>query len=241
MLLKTRGIIFRTKKYSESSLIVDIYTEAKGLRSYIVSGVRSKRAKFSPSLLQVMTLVDVVVYHRENKGLTRIKEIQPAYIFRRIPFDMTCGAIGLFMAEIARKTIRESEEHTPLFQFLFDSFQHLDETTHSVANLHLYFMLHLSLFLGFLPGGEASEETPLFDMREGHFIGGTVGHRYFMEERLSFLMSELLLRAKEEVHQVEMTRKERQLLLKGLLDFYRLHIDNFPEIHAHAILETVLS
>ena len=45
MLIKTAGIIFQTKKYSESSLIADIYTEEKGLRSYIISGVRSKKGK----------------------------------------------------------------------------------------------------------------------------------------------------------------------------------------------------
>src|SRR5690606_27448832 len=88
MLLKTRGIVFRSVKYSETSLIVDIYTEEKGLRKYIISGVRKARSSVSAGLFQVMSLVDIVGYEREGKDLNRLKEIRPAYIFRAIPFDL---------------------------------------------------------------------------------------------------------------------------------------------------------
>jgi DNA repair protein RecO (recombination protein O) len=33
MIISSRGIVFRTLKYGETSLILDIYTEALGLRS----------------------------------------------------------------------------------------------------------------------------------------------------------------------------------------------------------------
>ena len=45
MLLKTRGIVFRAIHYSETSLIVDIYTEERGLQKYIISGVHSPKAR----------------------------------------------------------------------------------------------------------------------------------------------------------------------------------------------------
>ena len=117
MLIKTRGIIFRAKKYSVTSLIVDIYTEEKGLRSYIISGVRKKRSAVSASLLQMMSLVDMVAYHRDDKDLTRIKEIKAAHVFQSLPFDVRKSAVGQFMIEIVRKTLRETEENPTLFEF----------------------------------------------------------------------------------------------------------------------------
>ncbi|MEL6276480.1 MAG: recombination protein O N-terminal domain-containing protein, partial [Bacteroidota bacterium] len=54
MLITTRAIIFRATKYQESSLILDAYTELKGLRKYIISGVRKAKARTPASLLQVM-------------------------------------------------------------------------------------------------------------------------------------------------------------------------------------------
>ncbi|MEM6967074.1 MAG: DNA repair protein RecO [Bacteroidota bacterium] len=122
MLIKTRGIIFRSIKYSETSIISDIFTEQKGLRTYIISGVRKKNARVSASLLQVMSLVDLVVYHRDDKDMTRIKEIKAAHIYQSLPFDIVKSSVGQFMLELTRKAIREPEENEPLFNFVFQSF-----------------------------------------------------------------------------------------------------------------------
>lgn len=239
MLLKTRGIVFRAMKYSETSLIVDIYTEARGLRKYIISGVRKAKSSVSAGLFQVMSLVDIVAYEREGKDLNRLKEIRPAYIFTTIPFDLRRGAVGLFMAEVARKTIRESEENQQLFEFFFHSFQYLDQTNHSVANLHLHFMLELTTFLGFTPGGDFSQDEPYFDLQEGVFVGETGSHPYFLETSLAKILYQLLETNRENSHEVKIGREERRNLLQNLLDYYRLHIESFPEINAHLILQEV--
>ena len=68
MLIKTQGIVFKSIKYRETSVISDIYTREKGLRDYIFRGVRSKRAKVKASLLQVMSVVDMVAYERTEKN-----------------------------------------------------------------------------------------------------------------------------------------------------------------------------
>lgn len=239
MLLKTRGIVFRAIKYSETSLIVDIYTEARGLRKYIISGVRKARSSVSAGLFQVMSLVEIVAYEREGKDLNRLKEIRPAYIFTTIPFDLRKGAVGLFMAEIARKTIREAEENQPLFEFFFTSFQYLDQTTHPVGNLHLHFMLELTTFLGFTPGGDFSPETSYFDLQEGTFVTETGSHPHFLDVSLANILYQLLESNLANSHEVKIGREERRKLLQSLLDYYRLHMESFPEINAHLILQEV--
>lgn len=241
MLIKTRGIVLKTKKYSETSIIADIYTEEKGLRSYIISGVRSKKAKVSAGLLQIMTPVDIVAYHRDGKDLTRLKEIKLHYVFKKIPFDVTRGAVGMFMVEIAQKTIRGEEAHAELFEFLLSNFIFLDETSLSFANLHLHFMAHLTEFLGFLPSDVFSEETPIFDLQEGCFQKANPSHAHWLRPVLGEKLSQLLQLPKEESHAVLMSREERKSLLRSLIDYYRLHIENLPVIHSFSILEEVLS
>ena len=240
MLVKTKGIIFKSIKYSETSLIADIYTEELGLQKYIISGVRSKKAKTRSSLLQIMSLVELVVYHHDNRDLHRIKEIRPAYIYTQLPFDVRRSSIGQFMAEVARKTIRQPEKNKPLYQFLLDTYTHLDQTPHSIANLHLLFLLELSFYLGFVPGGDYSKETPFFDLQEGYFVPKTPTHQHFLEESESQLLDQLLNSSKSSCHQLEISRKERSCLLEHLLSYYRLHIENFPTIHSHQILQEVL-
>lgn len=241
MLLKTRGIVFRTKKYSESSVIADIFTEEKGLRSYLVSGVRTQRAKVGPGLLQVMSLVEIVAYHRDDRDLTRIKEIRPLLVFHSIPFDIKKGAIGMFMVEVARSAIHGQEEHPELFRFLYENFAFLDGTAQSAANLHLHFLLHLTAFLGFMPSEGFCEETPVFDLKEGCFVeAAPTGHGYWLPASQGEKVEALLQLDKSQCHLLQMGREERRAILKSILLFYKLHIEHFPVIHSHEILEEVL-
>lgn len=241
MLIETRGIVFRTLKYSESSLIVDIYTEAKGLQSYIVNGVRTQRSKQNASLYQVMTLVDLIAGVREDKGLNRIKEIKSSFIYRAIPFDVRKSAVGLFMAEVARKTIRESEAQPELFHFLYHTFLFLDQTQQPIANLHLHFLVELSAFLGFMPGGDLSEDTPVFDLQEGTFSDNSPSATYCLDLELSKAFYALLQSNYQECHHLRLPAGLRRQLLSKLLDYYRLHLEHLPEIHSHQVLQEILS
>jgi DNA repair protein RecO (recombination protein O) len=228
-------------KYSETSIITDIYTEQKGMRSYLISGVRSKRAKIKASLLQVMSLVEMVAYDKSEKGLNRVKELKSAYVYQSLPFEVPKSAVGLFMAEMARKAIREPEEHGDLFHFLFHAFRFLDQTHQPVANIHLWFVLKLSAFLGFIPGGDWSQETPFFDLQEGIFVADAPPHVHFLEPAQSLLLHQLLDLELETCHTLSMNKQARKSLLLHLIDYYRLHIENFPDIHAHIVLQEVLS
>jgi DNA repair protein RecO (recombination protein O) len=239
MIIKTNGIILRAVKYSETSIIADIYTREKGLRSYIVSGVRTQKAKVSAGLMQVMSLVDLVGYDREEKGLNRIKEIKAAHVYASLPFDVMKSSVGVFMAEVTRKVIREAEENKELFDFLFSVFQYLDETKESYANLHLSFLIELSYYLGFQAHDDNDDKNAVFDLREGIFTSETVGHPQFLSPNLSSILRGLISTNWKNSHLIIMTRDERRELLNELVNFYRLHIDNFPEVNSLKILQEV--
>lgn len=240
MLIKTRGIVFKSKKYSETSVIVDVFTEEKGLRSYIVSGVRTQRPTVSAGLLQPMTPVQLVAYHREGHDLTRLKEVKPHHVFQAIPFDIRRSSVGLFMVEVARNSIHGQEEQPALFEFLLQNFVFLDETRQPIANLHLHFMLHLTAHLGCQPGGDYSEGTPFFDLQEGVFAEEKPLHQHWLSEVAAGKLYQLLLLPHERCHEVQFEREERRSMLKSLLNYYRLHIENFSPIHSHEVLEEVL-
>jgi len=96
------------------------------LRTYIISGVRKTKSRISAGLLQIMTLLDLVVYNRKDRELQRIKEIKPDCLYCSIPFETPKRAVGTFMTELIRKTIREAEPNPDLFIFLYNNFIYLD-------------------------------------------------------------------------------------------------------------------
>jgi DNA repair protein RecO (recombination protein O) len=78
MLHKTRGIGLSYLRYRESSIITKIYTEAFGIQTYIVNGVRSSKSKNNRiALFQPLTLLDMVVYHKNKEDTVhRISELK---------------------------------------------------------------------------------------------------------------------------------------------------------------------
>jgi DNA repair protein RecO (recombination protein O) len=238
MIIKTRGIVFRCIKYGESSVIVDIYTEEKGLQTYIVNSVRTAKAKVHASLVQVMSLVEMVVYHRDDKAMHHVKEIKSAYTYQSLPFQVKKGTIGLFMAELVQKTVKEAEPNPELFIFLADTFVFLDQTEHPIANVHLHFMLQLASHLGFEPNLLKSEEKRFFNLKEGVFMSQQL--QYSVNEEHSQLLYELGIADLENCHKILMNVQQRRAVLNHLLTYYQLHIEHFPVLNTYTVLQDVL-
>ena len=107
MLHKTSGIILHTVKYSETSLIVKIYTRDFGLQSYMVTGVRSKKSKNKASLFQPLALVELEVSNTNKGSLQRISEINILHPYSDIPYNIVKSSIAIFLNEILYKAIKE--------------------------------------------------------------------------------------------------------------------------------------
>jgi DNA repair protein RecO (recombination protein O) len=96
MLHKTQGIVLRSVRYGESSVIVNIFTELFGVQSYLVNGVRTSRARSCrANLLQPANLLDLVVYHHEGRNLQRLSDFRYAYLYRSLYSDVVKNSIAL--------------------------------------------------------------------------------------------------------------------------------------------------
>lgn len=241
MLIKTRGIVLRAIKYGESGLICDLFTEDFGMTSFLVQGIRGNKSQHKSILLRVGNLVDVVAYHRENKGLQRLTEVRADYVYQDIPFNLTKGSLSLFMAELALKSIRYSESEQALFHFLRNSFIFLDETKGGIGNLHLLFALRLSYYLGFAPQVSVESGDVFFDLREGVFVSENLRGPYTLSAEQSHLLRELIPSSYEEGNRVRMNREVRWDLLVQLIDYFSLHLNHFQGLQSHKILHELLS
>jgi DNA repair protein RecO (recombination protein O) len=241
MLVKSRGIILRSLKYGETSLIMDIYTRDYGLNSYIIGGVRNKKSKTQAGLCQIMSLVQIIAYHKNTKSLYRIKEVSSDHLYQRIPFEIMRSSVGMFMTEILKNTIKDDEENPDLFDFIADWYKFLDQSTNSTSNAHLLFMLELSEHIGIQPRDNFSVNNPYFDLMEGQFTSKTPNHRYFLDPADSELLYDLMMQERDSIHELSLTNSQRRILLDKLILFYKLHVDTIKELHTYNILNEILS
>ena len=241
MLHSTSGIILNSIKYSESSLIVKIYTRDFGLQSYMVNGVRGKRSKQKATLFQPLALVDMQVANsNKGGGLQRISEISIHQPYTEIPYDIVKSSIAIFLNEILYKALKEDHPDEDMFDFIKNSLLVLDLNHGNCANFHVFFMIQLSRFLGFYPQGKYKEETTIFDLKEGTFIRNLPSHSFFLSTKNSSLLNELITASYETIHELKINNKERKELLQAMILFYQLHISTFKEIKSQEVLEEVI-
>lgn len=242
MLVKTKGIVFRTLKYGESSLILDIYTEELGLRSYIANGVRKSKSRQHAAHYQLMSVLDLVVYEQNNRDLNRIKEIKLDIIYERLPFEIERSSVGIFLLELCQKSIKEKEQNSKLFHFIRNWFLYLDQSTASISNAHLLFMVQLANHLGFGPSmPESTADKQVFNMTEGVFADHVPGHFLYMGEQESQILIDLIQMDVDHLAQYKIHRRARLSMLDDLINFYKIHVENFKDMNSLEILKEIYS
>ncbi|MCB2197666.1 MAG: DNA repair protein RecO [Bacteroidetes bacterium] len=239
MLHKTRGIVLNHIKYSETSIIVTIYTEMFGRQAYIINGVRGKKSKIKANLFQPLFLLDMEVYHKPKRDLQRAKEIQNASIFYTIPYDLKKSTIAIFIAEILYKTIQEHEPNADLFNYLFNSIQLLDFKEKGIANFHIYFLLHLTKYLGFFPDNNYSEKYSYFDLKAGNFVQIKPMHFSFLDKEPSAFLNQMLTFSDNQHENLHIHYKERIQILEKVLEYYALHNEGLSSVKSLEILKEV--
>jgi DNA repair protein RecO (recombination protein O) len=244
MVHTTQGIVLRTVKYGDTSIITTVYTALFGVQSYIVKGVRksSKTSSGKASYFQPAALLEMEVHQNNMKHLQFIREYQWSYLYEKVLFDVVRNAVASYIVELLQHALKEPEANPELFYLTEEALKALDKGSNTfVANLPLYFMLQLASQLGFQLLGEFNETTPYFDLQEGMFIKEIPQHAYYIEGELAKLTSEILHCNKlEELEKLALNRNIRRALLTAYQSFMSLHIQDFGEIKSLAIIQEVI-
>lgn len=242
---KTKGIVLRSLKYGETSLVVTIFTELFGVQVYMVNGARtSKKTGNKAIFFQPAAILDLEVYHNEQKSMQRIKECSWAFLYQEILSDVIKNSIALYMVELLQKTLNQPETNSELFYFCEDAFMQLDTAnTNVAANFCLFFSLHLTDFFGFRISNtnKVSEEIYL-DLKEGEFVTEQPVHPHFIEGEQALITAELLkTRIPAELEELKLNKQIRRSLLLKYQDYYALHIQGFGQMKTLKVLQEILS
>jgi DNA repair protein RecO (recombination protein O) len=242
---KTKGIILRTVKYGETSVITTAYTELFGVQSYIVKGVRhaSKKGATKANYFQPAAMLEMEVYHNELKNLQFIKEYEWSYLYENIFFNVIKNAAAMYIIELLQHGIKQPEANADLFYLIENNLKLLDKGSESLtANLPLHFTLLFARELGFQLQGEYSKHTPVLDLQEGYFVATTPSHIYYATGELAQTTSKLnMMHSYNELEKIHLNRYIRRELLETYCQYFALHIEDFGALKSLTVLQEVLS
>lgn len=241
MLINTTGIILRSVKYSETSLILDIFTRDFGLMTFIVSGARKKNTASGAALFQISNVVEIVAYNRDTSKINRIKEVKISRVFNKLSMEIHRFSIAIFILEVLSKTLKEKEANSELFDFIENSLLYIDQCPGKTNNIHLTVLCKMSRYMGFFPENNFSAEYLFFDLREGKFIKHKPYHDDYLDENDSILMTELISTDIENSDKLQFIKTSRQRILDKLILYYKIHLTDFGRIKTLEVFKNIFS
>ncbi len=243
MLQITRGILLRSVKYGETSLICSFFTETYGVQSYIVQGVRNARAKYQRAgLLQPAALLELTIYYKPQQNLQRLREFQSAYIYNSLQEEIIKNSIALFSVEFLLRLLPEHAPMPDLFDLVFEYCCALDKApAEDVANYPLYFILQCSFLLGYKIIGHYSDVTPYVDLEAGAFTQNPPPQYATLSKDDALVLDKFLsLNDIKNLKDIELNAGLRNRLLDWYLEFIRRHTQHMGTLKSLEVLRTIL-
>ena len=242
MIHSTKGIVLRTIKYAETSIIAHIFTELFGIRSYLVNGARTSGKTSKAHYFQPASILEMQVYHNDLKNLQRIKDLKWSVLYKNIFSDVVKNSVALFMVELLQKSLKQPETNEGLFQFCEDAFLQLDDADIEVtANFCIYFSLQIAQILGFGLSDNYSHERNVFNLNDGNFSTENSASPNHLSKELSWHISQLLKAVHpQDLDEIKMNRNIRKEILKSLESYYAWHIAEFGTMKTLNVLSEVL-
>lgn len=241
MVVKTRAIVLRTTKFGDSQIIVDVLTEEQGRVSFMVRLSKSSKGKFRRQYFQPLTLLAIEYDYRQKANLQKMKDLMVYLPYCDIPFSPIKLPMSMFLAEFISLSTRNEQKDLPLFEFVLNSLLWLDGASGTFANFHIVFMLRMTLFLGFYPNLEDDEQLPYFDLQEGCFAAHAPVHPHFLGPEDALLLRKLMRIRYRTMHLYQMSRLERNRCVDLVLQYYRLHVPNFPDMKTLPVLKELFA
>jgi len=238
MLVKTSGIVLHTVKYNDSSSIITIYTRHYGKIAVRIYGVNKKKSIFRASFQQPLSILEIDLFRLPGKEIQRIKDVRMDYLFEELPFHPVKNSLAIFISELLFRSLQQTEPDENLFLFLENSIKQLDCCKSGLANFHLVFMLKLARYLGFEPNQE-TENGNYFDLMNGVFKYNRPLHTHFLLPEDTNNLQLLLSADYSNMNKIILSRENRANLLKGMTDYFRLHIPEFHGLNSLAVLQSL--
>ena len=233
MKYKSRAIALSYLKQGESSIIAKIFTEEKGLQSFIVKGVRAKKAKKKLGLFQPLQLLNINATHITKNSLQYISEITIAHNQVSDGIDMKKNFISIFVAEVISKVLLETEKDKALFKFIWELKNNLSNYEEINPNFPLIFLIGLSEQLGFLPSKDQIDGE-YFNLEFGEFTNNQQQLNHFIKKDNSYYLRKLL-----ENNDINIPYKNRNKILIHLIQYYKLQHHELKNMTSHLIIESL--
>jgi DNA repair protein RecO (recombination protein O) len=147
---KTLALVLRAVEFSESSLVVTLFTREFGKIHGLAKGARRLKGPFE-SALDLLSLCRLVFLRKSSSALDLLTEAKLERRFRPANRDLSNLYAGYYVAELLNEFTDDADPHPDLFDAADETLRRLARTSGAVDVLVLRFEMTALRILGHQP------------------------------------------------------------------------------------------
>jgi len=241
MIDSSKAIVLHQIKYSDSGIVVQLFSRKFGRISCLIKGLRSKNSGKHNVLFQPMSILEMAIYYKESREMQIMKDFSASYSPADVYSDVRKSSVALFLGEVLTSVLREESPNIALFDFLENSIIYFDNCSENYANFHLAFLAGLSSYLGFEPGKAGTQDNKYFDMLNGNFIQYPPAHGNYAGPEISYILAKLFSSSWENIAKIQLTGALRNEILETLMKYFSTHLPGLRRINSLIVLKEVFN
>lgn len=151
MIIRTDGLVLRTHKMTETSLVVVVFTRAWGKVRLAAKGARRPKSRFGAAF-QSLTLGSYVYYRKEGRDLQTASEGDIHYTFDALKSDYLRLGYGSAVCDLLDQMTVDEDPNAFLLSVTLDSLRWMERLeTHQLELPLWYFQMKAAGCLGYRP------------------------------------------------------------------------------------------
>ena len=119
MISSSQGIILKVFPYSNTSVILNVFTEDFGKLTFIAKGIRKPKNPLL-SILQPFNLLEFQYYYKKNRSMQLIKDADILISFDHLRSDLKSIFFASTILNIINRTFEQEYPNSIIFRLIYN-------------------------------------------------------------------------------------------------------------------------
>lgn len=218
MICRSKCIVLSSRKYSESSKILNVYSKDFGKLTLIAKGAFSPKSKFL-GMVEMLNAIEVEFYFKQNREMHILSNADSDIRFKNIKNDIEFSTAAMICCELVNKTQNNGEFNEEIYFDMIDTFKKIDDGIAFLSTLRFINKLISHLGYALVNNADVSSPFTYFDYHNGN-LNNISGVRLSQSECIVFFSI-----FKEEVVNKDIEKNEFIKIFNALIRFLKIHLD----------------
>ncbi|MDO5509614.1 MAG: DNA repair protein RecO [Weeksellaceae bacterium] len=235
-MIKTQGLVLKSLKYGDTSLILHCFCREGGMQSFLIKGYyRAEKKKQK----RVLPLSEIELYFHENatQNLHNLYSLDTTNHRPDISSQPIKSMVVQLIAEMLYLLLKTQSTQENLYDFLIKSLTIYYHKPKNHADFHIWLISQILQITGFAPNLEGKGTH--FSLLEGQMISYSQAP-FLLNEEETVLWKQLFHSEFTSQSPNFFTREQRQSLTQMLLQWCEIHIPDFKKPQSIDILKEIL-